>query len=560
MHTGEREIKALEVKCNYQDRGCQWVGELGNLETHLLSCGYTLVRCTNKCKIDSHVTEVMKKDLQDHLTNKCPKRQYQCPHCKESGEHHERTTSHLEICPQFEVPCPNDECRLSIPRCEVSTHCSICDHEPISCKYAEVGCKKKPPRKDLKKHEEDDPFHLQILIGVVLKLKKRTANLSGKCDQIQKTQEQTKKSSHEQLERAAASLKEQLSQHLQALEHKNKKALEQMKEAIASQSRRLEHQVEAQKQESMTVNEKAKLLDEGVASLRMTVNEQSRTLDQFVGTLRAGVNELSRKLDQQVDRLGRELDQQAKLQKLTASLKNEYERMNSSVSSLNKKLKEQAETHDRTSKIALGVKQTNEIMRKKLDMHINKHEQSISELKQAIANQKREHDMQVKKQEQIKETFELSEFSTLKADKEEFHTLFYTSSRGYKMCVNVHANGYGAGKDTHVSVYASLMKGDNDHFLTWPFTGTVTLELLNQLEDKNHHKVCVRFQADGAHSRRVVGRGRERGEEWGVAKFVSHADLTYNRRNNCRYLKDDKLFFRVSVQVPDYKPWLECTL
>ena len=38
-------------------------------------------------------------------------------------------------------------------------------------------------------------------------------------------------------------------------------------------------------------------------------------------------------------------------------------------------------------------------------------------------------------------------------------------------------------KGTHVSVFACLMKGDNDDSLFWPFTGTVTIELLNQLEE-----------------------------------------------------------------------------
>ena len=55
------------------------------------------------------------------------------------------------------------------------------------------------------------------------------------------------------------------------------------------------------------------------------------------------------------------------------------------------------------------------------------------------------------------------------------------------MCVRVDANGYDDAADTHVSVFASLMKGRNDDNLPWPFTGEVTFTLLNQLADKNHH-------------------------------------------------------------------------
>ena len=46
------------------------------------------------------------------------------------------------------------------------------------------------------------------------------------------------------------------------------------------------------------------------------------------------------------------------------------------------------------------------------------------------------------------------------------------------------------------SISVTLMKGENDDHLTWPFTGTVLIELLNQLEDKNHHKVAVELPAD----------------------------------------------------------------
>ena len=42
---------------------------------------------------------------------------------------------------------------------------------------------------------------------------------------------------------------------------------------------------------------------------------------------------------------------------------------------------------------------------------------------------------------------------------------FYTSPKGYKMCIGVYANGCGDSKDTHVSVFAFLMKGENDDYL-----------------------------------------------------------------------------------------------
>ena len=154
--------------------------------------------------------------------------------------------------------------------------------------------------------------------------------------------------------------------------------------------------------------------------------------------------------------------------------------------------------------------------------------------------------------------FKLTDFEKHKKDllPNFFSPSFYTSPTGYKMCVRVDANGNGDGKGTHVSVFAYLMKGDNDDYLTWPFTGTVTFELLNQLEDKNHHKETVTFPTDDVASQRVVDSERAP-EGWGFPKFISHTDLDSKK---CQYLKDTALIFRVSAQVSEYKPWLECTV
>ena len=88
-------------------------------------------------------------------------------------------TSHLKTCPKVKVPCPNAHCQVSIPRCDVSAHLSTCDYEPVSCKYAEVGCEERPLRKDLKTHEEDDRLHLRITTECVLRQQKEITVLKA---------------------------------------------------------------------------------------------------------------------------------------------------------------------------------------------------------------------------------------------------------------------------------------------------------------------------------------------------------------------------------------------
>ena len=289
----------LKVECDNLENGCQWTGELRELETHLQSCGHTLISCTNECGNSNQIVKVLRKDLQDHLTNECPRRQYQCPYCEETGEHQEITTSHFKICPLIAVKCQNLGCTAIMFHCELSAHRSTCDYEHVSCKYAEVGCKERPLRKDLKQHEKNAQLHLQITTECVLRQQKEISELKKLC------------------------------------------------------------------------------------------------------------------------------------RKCTPI------------------------------------------------------------------------------------TFRVMDYKEKKVSGDEFYSPpFYTSPTGYKMCVEVDVNGWDNGKGTHISVFAYLMKGDNDDSLTWPFTGTVTIELLNQLEDKNHYKRTITFSADSSASKRVVN-GERASEGWG---------------------------------------------
>ena len=119
---------------------------------------------------------------------------------------------------------------------------------------------------------------------------------------------------------------------------------------------------------------------------------------------------------------------------------------------------------------------------------------------------------------------------------------FYTSPNGYHMRVQVNVG-------THVSAYVSLLDGDYDGSLKWPFVGGVRFSLLNQLQDQNHRMVLANITP--------VKNMRKGGEtRWGQTKFISHSELAHNSVKNTQYLKEDTLYFRVSVEVD--KPWLQC--
>ena len=61
-----------------------------------------------------------------------------------------------------------------------------------------------------------------------------------------------------------------------------------------------------------------------------------------------------------------------------------------------------------------------------------------------------------------------------------FSLPFYTGRYGYKMCLRLYIMGDGIGKDTHLSLFFVVMRGEFDNILQWPFTHKVTFKLINQ--------------------------------------------------------------------------------
>ena len=148
-------------------------------------------------------------------------------------------------------------------------------------------------------------------------------------------------------------------------------------------------------------------------------------------------------------------------------------------------------------------------------------------------------------------TFKVKKFQRKRQRNKIFTSLpFYTSPTGYHVAVNVFANGSNDTKGTHVSVFAVLKKGKFDDEIAWPFVGKLSFTLLNQLSDTNHH--CCVLVLDAERNVSVESR-------WGVNQFISHSELGYQPARNTQYLKDDTLYFRVSVEASGYKHWLECT-
>ena len=151
-------------------------------------------------------------------------------------------------------------------------------------------------------------------------------------------------------------------------------------------------------------------------------------------------------------------------------------------------------------------------------------------------------------------SFSITDFSELKSSsKQWFSNPFYSHQYGYKMCISVDCDGADEGEGTHVSVYANLMRGEFDDVLGWPFSGVITIQLLNQLSDNGHIVHSIPFGRNVALE--IAGRVVDQElatSGLGVPQFIHHRMLAYDRHANTEYLKDDCLKFcvlRVKINV-----------
>ena len=150
-------------------------------------------------------------------------------------------------------------------------------------------------------------------------------------------------------------------------------------------------------------------------------------------------------------------------------------------------------------------------------------------------------------------TFKLTKFSKCVKTKEQWGSSpFFTFSGGYRMCLKIDVVGYGEGEGTHVSVDLYLMKGPHDDELEqsghWPLRGTFTIELLNQLNDSEHHRHMVQFHHYlCSESANRVLEGVTANSGCGQQQFISHDNLLIHY-SNIAYYEDDSLIFRISYE------------
>ena len=122
-------------------------------------------------------------------------------------------------------------------------------------------------------------------------------------------------------------------------------------------------------------------------------------------------------------------------------------------------------------------------------------------------------------------------------------TPFYTAPFGYKLKLSVKPNGDGSGKNTHLSVFVIVMKGEYDGMLLWPFNQRVSFTLIDQQESSDERENIVMHFGARTNPENFVRPVSEENPGRGFARFVSHEKLKTRQ-----FIVEDTLFIQVDVR------------
>ena len=449
----QRSLYEFHVWCSHKTEGCEWRGELSQLEKHLnespklheqlIGCEFVKVGCHHCCKL------FQRRYISVHQIDECIRRPFSCEFCGNYGADFEDVTlKHWPVCVFYPVPCPS-KCGVCPERQNLECHVNKdCPLTVINCEFYYAGCEVQLPRKDI-------PAHLaESLVAHTSLMASYNQSKAQEKDQ--------------QIAQLTKDLRENKQSIIQ-LEKEN----EILKQALLEKTNK-------------------------IAQLQQSQDDLEAGLNKELTQLKANKQEITQLKTNTATK------QELAQLKGKAVSKEDYEATKQELVQLRSKQGE-----DRSS---------------------------LRTLQSFIG---------------FPFEFTMTGFEKHKrADDRWYSEPFYTHLHGYKLCLSVDANGWGEGNGTHVSVGVYLMPGEFDNTLRWPFQGDITMQMINELKDKEHQAAIIHFsQADMAKDARQISRvttGERAKFGRGESKFLSHIKLGYNRAKNCQFLKDDCLRFRVT--------------
>ena len=125
-----------------------------------------------------------------------------------------------------------------------------------------------------------------------------------------------------------------------------------------------------------------------------------------------------------------------------------------------------------------------------------------------------------------------------------FSDIIYTSKYGYKLQAVAYPNGIASGFGTHFSIYLTILKGEYDAILEWPFNKRVFFTMLDQNENvkeqlhRTEELICDRGSSSFTRPASETGN-----PGWGFPRFIA-----IDRLMPGNLIKDDCIFLQIEIE------------
>ena len=179
-----RKVHELKIKCPLSKEGCEWTGELGDVQNHINPasgvCEYVMVQCDYNCG-----DQVERRALASHKADLCPRRPFVCQYCDYQAAF-EEVKKHWLVCSKYPLECPNGCGAPAIERQHFKEHVEVCPLEVIVCSFHLTGCTVRLPRKDMSHHlSESQSTHLTLIPKVIVNMQQKLAEKDREIAQLQ---------------------------------------------------------------------------------------------------------------------------------------------------------------------------------------------------------------------------------------------------------------------------------------------------------------------------------------------------------------------------------------
>ena len=518
----ERAVLSLHVLCVNTERGCDWIGEVNNITSHLKNssgCKFEDVHCPNSCG------ETFERQYLASHAEECPCRLINCQYCHIAGEYQFiEGSSHKEQCCKFPVACPNNCEVMNVPREHLKEHMKVCPVEIVQCQYHNVGCKAKVARKDLVKHDEEKTNeHLLLVKSLLIDTQNKLSDTEHKLDNTQNNLADTQ-SKLAETQHKLDNTQNRLDDTLNKLGNtQGKLADTECKLAVTQwkfdnmQSRFGDTESKLQSMQSRFGDTQSKL-QSAQSKLQSTQDKLQSTQSKLANTQHK-LDTTQTRLDDVEDKLD---DAEQRLGSAEEEIEDNYTEVLDEIEEA--KLKSNREiitVENRISELEATLKQKTKL----IDMLFGEWAIGIHTRAAKLSSCNQLLPVIVK----------VPDFTINKSNKVDWYSSpFFTHHNGYKMRLNGVPAGWSSSEGLYMSVYLYIMDGPFDHLLKWQLRGKFQVTLLNQISDSKHHSVSYRIHADRNQSSPF----------WYCEEFVPYEEL-HVVSATCQYIKDDCLFFEV---------------